>query len=52
MKAEVGRMKCRLEAGLSTLAASGTLDFGLASVNRQFNELLNSPVERSKSGAG
>ena len=52
MKAEVGRMKWRLDAGLSTLAVSGTLDFGLAPVNRQFNERLNSPAERSKSGGG
>ena len=52
MKAEVGRMKWRLDAGLSTLAVSGTLDVGLAAVNKHFNERMNSPVERSKSGAG
>ena len=50
MKAEVGSMAWRLDGGLSTLAVSGTLDVGLAAVNRQFNELLNSPAERSKSG--
>ena len=49
-KAEVGSMKWRLDAGLSTLDVSGTLDVGLAAVNKHFNERLFEPVKRSKSG--
>ena len=52
MKAEVGSMAWRLDGGLSTLAVSGTLDVGLAAVNKHFNEQMNSPAERSKSGGG
>ena len=51
-KAEVGSMAWRLDGGLSTLAVSGTLDVGLAAVNKHFNEQMNSPAERSKSGGG
>ena len=39
-------------AGLSTLAVSGTMDVGLAAVNKHFNERMNSPAERSKSVGG
>ena len=42
--------KDEISARRWSLDASGTLDVGLAAVNRQFNELLNSPAERSKSG--
>ena len=45
-------MAWRLDGGLSTLAVSGTMDVGLAAVNKHFNERMNSPAERSKSGGG
>ena len=39
-KAEAGSIKWRLDAALSTLDASGTLEVRLAAVNKHFNERL------------